>query len=140
MGFIMEGLDAEAYDRDYSDRELLRRILSYFTPQTKKMLFVAGMILLTSLMDMALPLLLSRGVTQMSQQITLRNVLLLVGAFLLAAAFSWGFNFFRQWYTNRIVGDVVLELRENAFDAVMQRDMSFFDEFSSGKIVRLVKS
>lgn len=140
MGFLMDGLDAEAYDRDYSDRELLRRILSYFTPQTKKMIFVAGMILCTSLMDMALPLLLSRGVTQMSQQITLRNVLLLVGAFLLAAGFSWAFNFFRQWYTNRIVGDVVLELRENAFDAVMQRDMSFFDEFSSGKIVSRVTS
>jgi ABC-type multidrug transport system fused ATPase/permease subunit len=140
MGFVMDGLDAEAYDRDYSDRVLLRRILGYFRPQTKRMLFVAGMILLTSLVDMALPLLLSRGVTQMSQSITMRNVILLVSAFLLAAALSWCFNFFRQWYTNRIVGDVVLQMRENVFGAVMQRDMSFFDEFSSGKIVSRVTS
>ncbi len=140
MGFIMDGLDAEAYDRDYSERELLRRILGYFKPQTKSMLFVASLILLNSLMDMALPLLLSRGVTQMSQSITLRNVLLLVGAFLLASVLSWGFNFFRQWYTNRIVGDVVVQLREDTFDAVMQRDLSFFDEFSSGKIVSRVTS
>src|SRR3954464_9327779 len=120
MGFVMDGLGAEAYDRDYSDRELIRRILSYFEPQTKSMVLVAGMILCTSLMDMALPLLLSRGVTQMSQSITMRNVILLVSAFLLAAGLSWTFNFFRQWYTNRIVGGVVLQLRENVFDAVMQ--------------------
>ena len=34
MGFILDGLDTEAYDRNYSDRELLRRILGYFRPYT----------------------------------------------------------------------------------------------------------
>ena len=33
MGFIMEGLDAEDYDRTYRDRALLRRILGYFRPK-----------------------------------------------------------------------------------------------------------
>ena len=33
MGFIMDGLDAEAYDRTYGDRALLRRILGYFRPK-----------------------------------------------------------------------------------------------------------
>ncbi len=32
MGFIMDGLDAEAYDREYNDRQLLNRIISYFRP------------------------------------------------------------------------------------------------------------
>ena len=32
MGFILDGLETEAYDRTYSDRELLRRIVSYFRP------------------------------------------------------------------------------------------------------------
>ena len=30
MGFIMQGLDAENYDRHYGDRELLVRVLEYF--------------------------------------------------------------------------------------------------------------
>jgi hypothetical protein len=33
MGFLMDGLDAEAYDRKYNDRELVRRIAGYFWPQ-----------------------------------------------------------------------------------------------------------
>ena len=34
----------------------------------------------------------------------------------------------------------MLRLRTDAFDAVMKRDMSFFDEFASGKIVSRVTS
>ncbi len=30
MGFILDGLDTENYDRSYSDRELVRRIVGYF--------------------------------------------------------------------------------------------------------------
>ena len=41
MGFIMDGLDAEAYDRTYSDRSLLRRILRYFQPQSRLILGAA---------------------------------------------------------------------------------------------------
>ena len=46
----------------------------------------------------------------------------------------------RQWYTARVVGDVVLRLRLDAFAAVVARDMSFYDEFPSGKIVSRVTS
>ena len=32
MGFIMDGLGAEAYDREYEDSQLLERIIGYFRP------------------------------------------------------------------------------------------------------------
>jgi hypothetical protein len=35
MGFFA-GLNDEKYDRQYTDRELLRRILEYFKPQTRR--------------------------------------------------------------------------------------------------------
>jgi ATP-binding cassette subfamily B protein len=57
-----------------------------------------------------------------------------------ATILSWVFNYLRQRLTARAVGDVVLQLREDAFTAVMQRDMSFYDEFPSGKIVSRVTS
>ena len=33
MGFIMDGLDAEEYDRTYTDRQLVGRISRYFRPK-----------------------------------------------------------------------------------------------------------
>jgi ABC-type multidrug transport system fused ATPase/permease subunit len=38
------------------------------------------------------------------------------------------------------VGDVVLALREDAFRAVMRRDLSFYDQYASGRIVSRVTS
>lgn len=140
MGFIMDGLDAEDYDRTYSDRVLFRRIMSYFRPKLRVMALVAVMIVLGSVSQAALPFLGSQAVDAIQQgtiadvgwQITL--------GMLLAGALGWGFNFIRQWQSARVTGDVVLRLREDAFDAVLERDLSFYDETPSGKIVSRVTS
>jgi ABC-type multidrug transport system fused ATPase/permease subunit len=145
MGFIMDGLDAEAYDREYSDRQLLQRISKYFGPHLPIMGLVASMILLNSLMDAAFPFLIARsldrleGAVNLSETIWARTAWLILAIFL-SGVLSWTFNFFRQKFTARTVGDVVLKLRQDAFDAVLARDMSFYDEFPSGKIVSRVTS
>lgn len=140
MGFIMDGLDAESYDRNYSDRTLVRRIVGYFRPQAKLMLFVSAMIVLNAVMDAVLPILISRGIDTLATELQLKMVTWLVGGILLAGGLSWSFNFFRQWFSARVVGDVVLQLRQDIFAAVVARDMSFYDEHPSGKVVSRVTS
>ena len=145
MGFIMDGLDAEAYDREYKDSQLLARILGYFKPHLSVMAIIAVMIVLNSVMDAAFPFLIARSLDRLDGAADL-NVTIwqrtawLIGAIFVSGALSWTFNFFRQTYTARTVGDVVLNLRKDAFDAVLARDMSFYDEYSSGKIVSRVTS
>jgi len=145
MGFIMDGLDAEAYDREYKDSQLLARILGYFKPHLSVMAIIAVMIVLNSVMDAAFPFLIARSLDRLEGAANL-NVTIwqrtawLIGAIFVSGALSWTFNFFRQKYTARTVGDVVLNLRKDAFDAVLARDMSFYDEYSSGKIVSRVTS
>ncbi|HEX5417125.1 MAG TPA: ABC transporter ATP-binding protein [Chloroflexota bacterium] len=138
MGFFMDGLDPEAYDRTYSDRQLLGRIIGYFRPQTGVLLFVAGLIVLNSLSNIVLPVLVSRGIDGLGNAITVQAVTWLVGAILVAGVLGWTTNFLRQWLTARLVGDVVLKLREDAFRAVLARDMAFFDEYTTGRIVSRV--
>ena len=139
MGFIMDGIDAEGYDRHYSDKQLVQRIANYFRPQLKRVVLVTGMIVLNSLMDLVLPVLIARGIDELVGEVT-STMTTLIFLILSATVLSWSFNFVRQWFTARSVGDVVLQLREDAFTAVMTRDMSFYDEFSSGKIVSRVTS
>jgi ATP-binding cassette subfamily B protein len=145
MGFILDGLDAEAYDREYTDRQLLNRILAYFRPHLSIMSVVAGLVVLNSAMDAVFPILIASGLNQLEGAVNLRATLWqrtawLIGAIFLSGVLSWIFNFFRQKYTARTVGDVVLKLRQDAFDAVLLRDMSFYDEFSTGRIVSRVTS
>ncbi|SDH13243.1 ABC transporter ATP-binding protein [Nonomuraea jiangxiensis] len=140
MGFIMDGLDAEDYDRTYGDRDLLRRIMSYFRPKLGTMLLVAAMIVLNSAAQAAIPLLVSEGVDAIADGTIAAVGWQLAVAILLAGALSWVFNFVRQWNSARVTGDIVLRLREDAFDAVLARDLSFYDETPSGKIVSRVTS
>lgn len=142
MGFIMDGLDAETYDRAYTDRQLLGRILTYFRPHAPAMLLVAGMVVLNSAMDAALPVLVANGLDRLTDgRVELdRAVVRLILTILVAGLLSWTFNFVRQWRSARVVGDVVLRLRSDAMTAVMARDLSFYDEYSSGKVVSRVTS
>ena len=140
MGFIMDGLDAETYDRSYGDRQLIRRVISYFRPQLKIMLFVAVLVVLNSTMDTAFPILIAHSLDTLAAAQTVQTIGFLVGTILITGVFSWIFNFMRQRYTARSVGNVVLNLQQDAFGAIVARDMSFYDEYPSGKIVSRVTS
>ncbi len=140
MAFILDGLDTESYDREYGDVELLRRILGYFRPQLRVMLVVALMIALGSLLDTGVPVLISRGLDRLLVSPTTRLIFLMAAGILGLRAFSWLFNSVRQTFSARAIGDVVLQLREDAFNAVTRRDLSFFDEHPTGKIVSRVTS
>lgn len=140
MGFLMNGLDAEDYDRKYPDGELLRRVLAYFRPAVGLMSFVALMIVANSVASMLTPVLISWGIDRLLEPDAESVVWLLAGLVLAAGVTSWVFNFVSQWLTARVVGDVVLTLREDAFAAVTKRDLSFFDTNPSGKVVSRVTS
>ena len=140
MGFIMDGLDTEAYDREYGDRELLTRILSYFQPYRKKMALVGVMLTLNSLAGVGGPILISKGIDIIVETPTTEAILLVALGVLLLGMAAWGFNFVRQWFSAQVVGSVVLNLREDVYDATLSLDLSFYDEHPSGKVVSRVTS
>ncbi len=140
MGFILDGLDSETYDRQYSDRELLGRIVDYFRPYGRQMVLIALMLALNSAAGTGGPILISQAIDLLQVDPSLTNVLLLAGGVLLLGMSAWGFNFVQQLLSARVIGNVVLKVREDAFDAVIRNDLSFFDEHPSGKIVSRVTS
>lgn len=140
MGFIMDGLDAEAYDRKYGDGVLVKRIISYFRPQARRMLAVSVAIILTSLVNTALPIFISDGLDRLQTDTTANVLLTLTVGVTLLGVLGWVFNAVRQWLSAAAIGNVTLKLREDAFDAVVKRDLSFYDTYPSGKIVSRVTS
>lgn len=140
MGFILDGLESEDYDRQYGDRVLLERIIGYFRPYTKQMILVAVMITLNSLAGTGGPILISRALDVVSEDSSTRTIILLTAGVLILGASAWLFNYIRQWFSARVTGNVVLQLREDAFNATIQHDLSFFDEHPSGKIVSRITS
>jgi len=139
MGFF-RGLGGEEYDRQYSDRELVRRIASYFRPHLRRILSITGVILVVAAAEAAQPLIVARGLDVLVASRRLDTVLILAAAVLAIGIVSWAGNWLRRWITARAIADVVTALRGDAFRASVQHDMSFFDQFHSGRIISRITS
>ncbi|UCC18580.1 MAG: ABC transporter ATP-binding protein [Promethearchaeota archaeon] len=134
MGMYV-GLEAEEYDRVYKDKVLLKRIFHYFSPYKRSMIIVILFLTISSLTYAIVPVLVSIAINNLE---TIRNIsylFLLISLILILNLFSWVFNYFTVRYSVHVIGNVVLDLRRDAGQAVLNHDLSFFDRNPIGKIV-----
>ena len=112
----------------------------YLRPQLRRLMAITVFVAIISASGAALPMLISRGVdviqTHPSPLVTLGLGL----AVLASGVITWGVNWARRRLTARAVQDVILALRSDAFRAVVSHDLSFYDQFSSGRIVSRITS
>jgi ATP-binding cassette subfamily B protein len=139
MGFF-SGLDTERYDRQYTDKQLVMRVVGYFKPHTPKLIAVLVLLLAIAGIGAAIPVIVSRGLDYLKGYLTWLTITVLSSAILTAGVLSWFANWLRRRIVQRIVGDIVLALRNDSFSGTTGHDLSFFDEFSSGRIVSRITS
>lgn len=134
------GLQAESYDRTYDDRELARRMVAYFGRHRGRLIAIILTVLTIAGVSAATPILVSLSVDLMVEQDSPKFILALTGALFLMGVAIWALNWVRRVYVTRMVGDVMMELRQDAFAASVGHDLSFYDEFASGRIVSRITS
>jgi ATP-binding cassette subfamily B protein len=139
MGFY-DSLNEEKYDRQYKDKDLVRRIVASFKPVKGRMIVVAALTILMAVISAMQPIVVSRSLDYLKGSLPLTAVVLITSAVFLIGAVDWGINWVRRSLTVRAVGDVVLDLRTRAFRAAAGHDLSFYDQFSSGRIVSRINS
>jgi len=139
MGFF-SGLNDEKYDRQYTDRELVRRIIGYFKTQTKRLIWIVFLVIVLAGIGAALPVVVARMLDTLRTEPNLQGILLVCFIVFLVGVGLWGLNWARRSLVVRAVGDVVLDLRTKAFRAAAEHDLSFYDQFSSGRIVSRITS
>lgn len=138
MGFVMDGLESEAYDRQYGDRELLRRIDGYFKRFRGRLALVAAAIAASALSEFAAQVVISRSLDAAAADSGAARLILLSGAIIGFGVVEWLFNFARHYLSGRAVGEAIWRLRSDAFGRAMEHDLSFYDENPSGKVVSRV--
>ncbi len=139
MGFF-EDLATEDYDRQYTDRQLTRRIVTYFSDQKRRLILTAITLSLMAVAGALLPLVVSRGIDLLKNQNATWQFYLIPLVVLLLAVLQWFGNWVSRVLGTRIVNDVILKLRTDAFAAAARHDLSFYDQFSSGRILSRITS
>jgi ABC-type multidrug transport system fused ATPase/permease subunit len=134
----MDGLETEAYDRKYSDRELLSRIGAYFRPFRRPLIGVGVILVAASASEFLVRWLVARSIDWVIASPGAATFALVSLAIIALGSLNWLFNFLRQYLQGRAVANTIFKLRSDAFSKAIAHDMSFFDEFSTGKVVSRV--
>ncbi len=139
MGFFSD-LAREDYDRSYTDWELVRRLAAYFRRHGTKLTLAIFATLIMAGAAATSPIIVSYGVGLLEEDSA--NTLLygIAFALFLLGTLVWLSNWARRRAITRVIGDVMLDLRRDAFYATASHDMSFYDEHASGKVVSRITS
>ena len=132
---MFAGLNAEAYDRAYTDRQLVQRLAKYFIPYRRSFVWLCVLILAISLIQLFSPLAAAQGIDMVTSQPSIDAILLLGLALIVLAVGNWLATLFSRRVSARLIGDIISTLRRDAFAASIGHDLSFFDKYQSGKII-----
>lgn len=134
------GVDAQEYDRIYSNKELAVRIIKLFKPYRLQMIIVIICIMLATLTWGLMPFLTSQVIRQLELKRSTISLLYFILAMLLLTSIAWVFNYYVRTRMNRIVYRLCYNLRREANLRVLMQDLSFFDKNPTGRIVSRINS
>ena len=138
MGFF--GLNEAGYDRIYSDRELLSRVIKLFKPYRRSMTIVITFICLSSIAYGLTPYLMSLIFKQLeTRSDPLILIFFIINTFILNSL-GYVFNYVNMRTGNRMVYGVCYNLRRQTNLRVLEQDLSFFDKYPTGRIVSRINS
>ncbi len=140
MAPMFAGLQSDKYDRQYSDNYLFNRIGQYLSVHKRRLIWVIISFIVVSLVSSAPPVLIANAVTILQQNSGTNPLILICGALLVCAVLQYVANWVRRQLLAVVIGDVVGQMRKDAFAAAINRDLAFYDTNKSGKIVSRITS
>jgi ATP-binding cassette subfamily B protein len=137
MGFF-GNLEADKYDRSYSDAYLTKRIWNYVSKYRGAVTQIVLGFTVLSIVSSLRPILIADGMDALE---TDQNFLwLIIGGLLLSSLIEYAANWVRRRQLSTVIGRLVGEMRKDTFSAAMSRDLAFYDRNKTGKIVSRITS
>ena len=137
---LFGGLDRDTYDRQYDDKYIFSRLAEYFRPQVGRIATVSFMGLALSLILAFIPIIIAQGVGRLEDGRPTNEIMLLVGALFITIIFQYVSNWIRRRAAVSLIAETTSQMRKDAFSAALDRDMAFYDENKTGKILSRITS
>jgi len=138
MGALFGGLQGDNYDRRYSDAQLFRRIGQYRAAhKLQVVLGLLGFLLVGSARALR-PVFISAAVDELVAGGAWLNFIFVVLA--LVALGEYLSNYGRRRFTVVVIGRIVAQMRKDAFEAAIERDLAFYDRHKTGSIISRITS
>ncbi len=138
MAAVFGGLQGDRYDRQYSDAHLFRRIAQYVSEH--KLQVALGLLgfLAVGMARAVRPVFISAAVDELVGGSDLLGFLLT--ALTIVTVTEYISNYGRRRFTVVVIGKIVAQMRKDAFQAAVERDLSFYDRHKSGTVISRITS
>ena len=138
MAAIFGGLQADRYDRQYSDVYLFKRIGGYMSEHRRQVrLGLLGFLAVGAATSIR-PLIISAAIDELAEGSSVLTFLLIaLGAVAISEYIS---NYGRRRFTVAVIGKVVAQMRKDSFEAAIERDLAFYDRHKTGSVVSRITS
>ncbi|MFW9939750.1 MAG: ABC transporter ATP-binding protein [Candidatus Thorarchaeota archaeon] len=138
MGYF--GLDEEGYDRIYSDRELVSRVVKLFKPYKRSMTIVIIFLVLSSFTYGLTPFFMTQIIIHLELHSDPFILVMFIFSTFIVNSLGYAFNYVNRRTSNRMVYGVCYNLRRQTNLRVLEQDLSFFDKYPTGRIVSRINS
>lgn len=134
MGFF-GALGEDTYDRQYDDSYLIKRVASYFTQHRRATITIVVLVTMIAVSRAFTPIIISMGIDALETDAAASTLALLVGALFTTVIIEYAIRWISRRLIGRVIGSVISQMRKDAFAAAIARDLAFYDDNKSGKIV-----
>ncbi|MHA2366042.1 MAG: ABC transporter ATP-binding protein [Candidatus Hodarchaeales archaeon] len=140
MAWHLRGsLEKEQYDKQYTDKVILKRLLSYLINHKIYLSIVIIFSLASTIVSLIVPWAFALGLDELFKDNPRYNFILFTTiAYLFLLSFEWILGYFSQVNNRKLQSHVVYDLRLDMFTRINKHELSFFDKNKTGKIMARV--
>ena len=135
MAFIMDGFKGDSYDHKYKTKDILKRIWQLFSDKKKKVLIAIISLILSTAIGTIIPLILSEVLDTFDSSSSMYIVCVFVIGFTVFNVLSWIISYIQKICTKGALLEVNRDLQNRCFVASITKDMSFFDQNDSARVI-----
>ncbi len=133
---LMGSLQKESYDREYTDSELIKRMVPYLFKYKSLIFIVFISSVLDSFFTLLGPIVFALGFDELFKSTpSLSFIILVTVSYLIILVISWVNTYFYSVEESILEANIIFNLREELFQRVNMHELSFFDNNKTGKIM-----
>ncbi|MFX0088231.1 MAG: ABC transporter ATP-binding protein, partial [Candidatus Hodarchaeota archaeon] len=136
---LVGSLSAEKYDKKYTEREIVNRIIPFLLNHKRYLIFVIAFSLLSALVSIMIPIIMAIGFEELFKEIkSIEIIIFATSGYLIFLAVEWVLTYVSQVNSQKLQAHVTYDLRKELYSQINRHEIAFFDQNKTGKIMSRV--
>ena len=131
----MYDIDTDKRLYNYSDKQILKRLMSYARPYVPAFILTFFLMFISVALALLEPYIIGLSIDSLTGAFTAVSLPVLLGIFVASILLSAGFEYLQTMILQKTGQSIVYNMREEVFTHVERQDIEYFNKIPTGKLV-----